>query len=89
LSGAEPVLKLQSSATSPIIDPHLSPDGSMIAYVRDDELHTVGFSDGQTTQLTYGASESGKVLLWSSVNDTHILIGICVHCVVCYHTKSC
>jgi hypothetical protein len=39
--------------------------------------------------LTYGASESGKVLLWSSVNDTHILIGICVHCVVCYHTKSC
>ncbi|XP_052143895.1 uncharacterized protein LOC127763284 [Oryza glaberrima] len=61
LSGAEPVLKLQSSATSPIIDPHLSPDGSMIAYVRDDELHTVGFSDGQTTQLTYGASESGKI----------------------------
>ncbi|KAL5208107.1 hypothetical protein ABZP36_032542 [Zizania latifolia] len=61
LSGTEPVFKLPSSPTSPIIDPHLSPDGSMIAYVRGDELHTVGFSDGQTKQLTYGASESGKI----------------------------
>ncbi|WVZ76796.1 hypothetical protein U9M48_024729 [Paspalum notatum var. saurae] len=61
LSDSEPVLKLQSSPTSPIIDPHLSPNGSMIAYVRDDELHTVGFSTGETRQITYGARESGKV----------------------------
>ncbi|KQJ94456.1 uncharacterized protein LOC100822560 [Brachypodium distachyon] len=61
LSGSEPVLKLQSTPTSPIIDPHLSPDGSMIAYVRDDELHNLGFADGETRQLTYGARESGKI----------------------------
>ncbi|GJM90913.1 hypothetical protein PR202_ga07238 [Eleusine coracana subsp. coracana] len=61
LAGSEPVLKLQSSPTSPIIDPHLSPNGSMIAYVRDDELHVLGFSDGETRQLTYGARESGKI----------------------------
>ncbi|KAF7071139.1 hypothetical protein CFC21_076539 [Triticum aestivum] len=65
LSGSEPVLKLQSSSTSPIIDPHLSPDGTMIAYVRDDELqcktYNFGFDDGETRQLTYGARESGKV----------------------------
>uniref|UniRef100_A0A8R7UG75 Dipeptidyl peptidase 8 n=1 Tax=Triticum urartu TaxID=4572 RepID=A0A8R7UG75_TRIUA len=65
LSGSEPVLKLQSSSTSPIIDPHLSPDGTMIAYVRDDELqcktYNFGFDDGETKQLTYGARESGKV----------------------------
>jgi dipeptidyl-peptidase 4 len=62
LSGSEPVLKLQSSLTSPIIDPHLSPNGSMIAYVRDDELHVLDFSDGETRQLTYGARESKKVI---------------------------
>ncbi|KAG8070567.1 hypothetical protein GUJ93_ZPchr0006g41716 [Zizania palustris] len=61
LSGTEPVFKLPSSPTSPIIDPHLSPDGSMIAYVQDYELHTVGFTDGQSKQLTYGAGESGKI----------------------------
>jgi len=61
LSGSEPVLKLQSSPTSPIIDPLLSPNGSMIAYVKDDELHTLGFSNGETKQLTFGARESRKV----------------------------
>ncbi|KAL5224206.1 hypothetical protein ABZP36_010845 [Zizania latifolia] len=43
LSGTEPVFKLPSSPTSPIIDPHLSPDGSMFAYVQNDELHTEKF----------------------------------------------
>ncbi|KAG2657932.1 dipeptidyl aminopeptidase 4-like [Panicum virgatum] len=61
LSGSEPVLKLQSSPTSPIIDPLLSPNGSMIAYVKDDELHTLGFSNGETKQLTFGARESRKI----------------------------
>ena len=66
LSGSEPVLMLRSSSTSPIIDPHLSPDGTMIAYVRDDELRctvcNLGFADGETRQLTFGARESGKVV---------------------------
>ncbi|CAN6216823.1 unnamed protein product [Urochloa humidicola] len=58
--GSEPELKLQSSPTSPVIDPHLSPCGSMIAFVRDDELYTLDFSDGVIRQLTFGAKESGK-----------------------------
>jgi hypothetical protein len=33
----------------------------MIAYVKDDELHTLGFSNGETKQLTFGARESRKV----------------------------
>jgi dipeptidyl-peptidase-4 len=37
----------------------------MIAYVRDDELqctmYNLGFADGETRQLTFGARESGKV----------------------------
>ncbi|RCV06027.1 hypothetical protein SEVIR_1G129300v4 [Setaria viridis] len=61
LSGSEPVLKLKSSPTSPIIDPLLSPNGNMIAYVKDDELHTLGFSNGENKQLTFGARESRKI----------------------------
>lgn len=68
LSGSEPILMLQSSSKSPIIDPHLSPDGTMMAYVRDDELmctiYNLGFADGETRQLTFGARESGKVVTW-------------------------
>jgi dipeptidyl-peptidase-4 len=33
----------------------------MIAYVKDDELHTLGFSNGENKQLTFGARESKKV----------------------------
>ncbi|KAL6602721.1 hypothetical protein ACP70R_043082 [Stipagrostis hirtigluma subsp. patula] len=58
--GSEPELKLQSSPMSPIIDPHLSPNGSMIAFVQDDELYTLDFSDNVIRQLTFGARESGK-----------------------------
>ncbi|XP_038986144.1 dipeptidyl aminopeptidase 4-like [Phoenix dactylifera] len=58
--GSEPELKLQSGAGSPIIDPHLSPDGSMLAFVRDDELHVLNLSDEGTKQVTFGAKENGK-----------------------------
>ncbi|GJN34280.1 hypothetical protein PR202_gb22929 [Eleusine coracana subsp. coracana] len=34
LCGSEPELKLPSTPSSPIIDPHLSPNGSMIAFTR-------------------------------------------------------
>jgi dipeptidyl-peptidase-4 len=33
----------------------------MIAYVKDDELHILGFSNGEIKQLTFGARESRKV----------------------------
>ncbi|KAG6489380.1 hypothetical protein ZIOFF_050649 [Zingiber officinale] len=47
ISSSEPELKLTCCASSPIIDPHLSPDGSMLAYVRDDELHVLNPSGGE------------------------------------------
>ncbi|XP_058100440.1 uncharacterized protein LOC131245182 [Magnolia sinica] len=60
VSCSKPELKLQSSACSPIIDPHLSPDGSMLAYVRDDELHVLNLSYGEPKQLTSGARGNAK-----------------------------
>ncbi|KAK3129793.1 hypothetical protein QOZ80_6BG0484800 [Eleusine coracana subsp. coracana] len=60
LCGSEPELKLPSTPSSPIIDPHLSPNGSMIAFVRDDDLYSSDFSDGVIRQLTFGARDSKK-----------------------------
>jgi len=37
------------------IDPHLSPDGSMVAFVRDDELWVLPLSGGEPRKLTNGA----------------------------------
>ncbi|KAJ8771300.1 hypothetical protein K2173_026477 [Erythroxylum novogranatense] len=48
-------LKLPSSHLSPIIDPHLSPDGTMLAYVKDGELYVLHLLNNETKQLTYGA----------------------------------
>ncbi|OVA14701.1 Peptidase S9 [Macleaya cordata] len=55
LSCSKPDLKLPSTSNSPIIDPHLSPDGTMLAYVSDDELHVLNLSCGEVKQLTFGA----------------------------------
>ncbi|KAL5225401.1 hypothetical protein ABZP36_012040 [Zizania latifolia] len=60
LSGTEPVFKLPSSPTSPIVDPHLSPDVSMIAYVRGDDLHTVGIGVVLVKFLRHGDSSEEK-----------------------------
>ncbi|KAJ4808301.1 Dipeptidyl peptidase 4 [Rhynchospora pubera] len=60
LCGSEPELKLPSSGDSPIIDPHLSPDGNLLAFVRDDELHVFDLCDGEVRQLTFGAKGNGK-----------------------------
>ncbi|CAN1250684.1 Dipeptidyl aminopeptidase 4 [Linum perenne] len=57
-SSSKPQLKLPSSPTSPIIDPHLSPDGSMLAYVRDNELHVLSLLSNESLQLTSGANGS-------------------------------
>lgn len=55
LSSLKPELKLPSSPLSPIIDAHLSPDGTMIAYVRDFELHVLNLLFNEVRQLTFGA----------------------------------
>ncbi|XP_058206185.1 uncharacterized protein LOC131319803 [Rhododendron vialii] len=56
----QPELKLPSKPCSPIIDPHLSPDGTMLAYVRDYELHVLNLLCNESKQLTFGAD--GNVL---------------------------
>ncbi|KAJ9172223.1 hypothetical protein P3X46_015488 [Hevea brasiliensis] len=48
-------LKLPSSPFSPIIDPHLSPDCTMLAYVKDSELHVLNLLYNEPKQLTHGA----------------------------------
>ncbi|KAF8379713.1 hypothetical protein HHK36_029158 [Tetracentron sinense] len=55
LSCSKPELKLPSTPCLPIIDPHLSPEGTMLSYVRDDELHVLNLLDGEPKQLTFGA----------------------------------
>ncbi|XP_027110083.1 uncharacterized protein [Coffea arabica] len=51
----QPELKIPSVASSPIIDPHISPDGTMLAYVRDSELHVLNLLYNDSKQLTSGA----------------------------------
>ncbi|XP_015573216.2 dipeptidyl aminopeptidase 4 isoform X1 [Ricinus communis] len=55
LSSSKPELKLPSSPLSPIIDPHLSPDGTMLAYVKDSELHVLNLLYNESKQLTFGS----------------------------------
>ncbi|KAK6117695.1 hypothetical protein DH2020_048547 [Rehmannia glutinosa] len=53
----QPELKLPSASCSAIIDPHVSPDGTMLAYVRDNELHVLNLLYNVSKQLTMGANE--------------------------------
>ncbi|CAA7402494.1 unnamed protein product [Spirodela intermedia] len=53
-------IKLPGIAGLPIIDPHLSPDGSMLAYVKDYELHIQNLSSGEQRRLTFGARGNSK-----------------------------
>lgn len=62
LSCSKPELKLSSSSCSPVIDPHLSPDGTMIAYVRDYELHVLNLLTNEQRQLTHGANGNTVVI---------------------------
>ncbi|KAL7003609.1 dipeptidyl-peptidase IV [Sarracenia purpurea var. burkii] len=56
----QPELRLPSVSSSPIIDPHMSPDGTMLAYVQDYELHVFNLFHNESKQLTFGAD--GNVL---------------------------
>ncbi|GAB2227614.1 hypothetical protein Droror1_Dr00009440 [Drosera rotundifolia] len=58
LSSEKPDLKLRKTPSSPIIDPHLSPDGSMLAFVRDYEVHVLDLLNGEEKKLTTGAAGS-------------------------------
>ncbi|GAB4826219.1 hypothetical protein Ancab_009084 [Ancistrocladus abbreviatus] len=60
LTSQKPDLKLQTTPCSPIIDPHLSPDGTMLAFVRDYELRVLDLLYNEEKQLTFGSR--GNVL---------------------------
>ncbi|KAK9071656.1 hypothetical protein SSX86_008085 [Deinandra increscens subsp. villosa] len=55
----QPQLKLPSGSF-PIVDPHLSPDGTMLAYVRNHELHALDLLFNKSKQLTSGANGTTK-----------------------------
>ncbi|KAL4575739.1 hypothetical protein LXL04_011823 [Taraxacum kok-saghyz] len=55
----QPQLKLPCDS-SPIIDPHLSPDGTMLAYVRNHELHALDLLYNRSKRLTSGANGTTK-----------------------------
>ncbi|PIN02305.1 Dipeptidyl aminopeptidase/acylaminoacyl-peptidase [Handroanthus impetiginosus] len=57
-TASQPELKLPSASCSPIIDPHVSPDGTMLAYVRDNELHAFNLLCNMSKQLTNGANRN-------------------------------
>ncbi|XP_061337843.1 uncharacterized protein LOC133284779 isoform X1 [Gastrolobium bilobum] len=61
ISHSKAELKLPSILGSPILDPHLSPDGSMLAYVQDCELHVLNLLSNESNQLTHGAQENGLI----------------------------
>ncbi len=59
--GADSPARLVISADEgPIQNPTLSPDGSMIAFVRDAEVYVVSVDGGEPTQITTGARGSGR-----------------------------
>lgn len=53
-------LRLPRTSWSPIINPQLSPDGTMIAFVRDDEICVMSLSHGKPKQITNGARGNRK-----------------------------
>ena len=55
-----PARLLVSSDSGSILDPQLSPDGSMVAFVRDAELYVASVDGGETRQITHGARGTGK-----------------------------
>ncbi|KAL5726954.1 dipeptidyl-peptidase IV [Ranunculus cassubicifolius] len=56
LSCPQPELKLPNTPSLPIIEPRVSPDGTMLAYVRNYELHVLNLSEGEPKQITFGAT---------------------------------
>lgn len=61
----QPEMRIASTSSSPVIDPHISPDGTMLAYVRDHELHVLNLLYNELRQVTMGADGINTV----SVHD--------------------
>lgn len=58
---SSPARLLVSAEDGPVIDPQLSPDGSMLAFVRDAEIYVVEIEGAdEPKQLTFDARGTGK-----------------------------
>jgi len=55
-----PLREILPSSPQPALDPHLSPDGAWVAYVRDAEVSVVAANGGEPRQLTDGARGTGR-----------------------------
>jgi len=53
--GDAPLRQIVSNESGPALDPQFSPDGSLIAYVRDAELYVVSAEGSAPVQVTAGA----------------------------------
>ena len=52
--------ELMAVEGKPVIDPHFSPDGSMVSYVQDGEIYVLDLNGGQPVQVTQGVNGTGK-----------------------------
>lgn len=52
--------ELPAAEGKPIIDPHFSPDGSMVSYVQDGEIYVLDLDGSQPLQVTQGVNGTGK-----------------------------
>ncbi|KAK6926005.1 Dipeptidylpeptidase IV, N-terminal domain, partial [Dillenia turbinata] len=88
-SCSKPELMLSSTSCSPIIDPHLSPDGSVIAYVRDYEFKTLTFGANGNV-LTHGLAEyiaqngywwslDSKLIAFTEVDSSNVPLFKIIH----------
>jgi dipeptidyl-peptidase-4 len=41
----------------PLLDPHFSPDGTRVSYVRDNDVHVLELATGNATRVTTGGTE--------------------------------
>ncbi len=58
-AGAE-LRKVMSTDEGPVLEPILSPDGTLVSFVRDDELHVAPVGGGPARQVTTGARGNGR-----------------------------
>lgn len=74
---SQPQLKLPADS-SPIVDPHLSPDGTMLAYVKNHELNALDLLYNRSKRLTSGANGTTKVsYAHCSINTFRLLVCFC------------
>lgn len=88
---SQPELKLPSASSSPIIDPHPSPCGTMLAYVKDSELHVLDLLSNESKQLTSGADGNTIVsfIFSTFVGGSHPLSRMILGRIMCCAIRLC